>query len=194
MSRAIAVALLLVVSGCLAPRQPADPRYFTPQAPRATSSAATRAEASGPELRLRRVFAADYLRSRMVWRRGVEVGFYDLQRWTELPARYVQAQLEDELFEARGLRRVTRPSARSITVELLAFDDVLEPEHRGVVSLQVLLLDQGQVALLDRNFTSSRPIDGEDPEAVARALGEALNEAIGAIGAAVVDALGPGLP
>jgi ABC-type uncharacterized transport system auxiliary subunit len=193
-SRAIAAALLLIVSGCLAPRQPADPRYFSPQAPLATSSAATRAEASGPELRLRRVFAADYLRSRMVWRRGVEVGFHDLQRWTEPPARYVQARLEDELFEVRGLRRVTRPSARSITVELLAFDDVLEPEHRGVVSLQVLLLDQGQVALLDRNFTSSRPIDGDDPETVARALGEALNEAIDAIGAAVVDALGPGLP
>lgn len=194
MSRAIAAALLVLVSGCLAPRQPAEPRYFAPQAPIAATPAATRTDATGPELRLRRVFAADYLRSRMVWRRGVELGFHDLQRWTEPPARYVQARLDEELFEKRGLRRVTRPSASSITVELLAFDDVLAPEHRGVVSLQVLLLDQTQVALLDRNFTSSRPIEGDDPEAVARALGEALNEAIDAIGAAVVDVLGPGLP
>jgi ABC-type uncharacterized transport system auxiliary subunit len=193
-NRGLVVAGILFLSGCLAPRQPADPRYFSPQAPPAASSAATRAAATGAELRLRRVFAADYLRTRMVWRRGVEVGFYDLQRWTELPARYVQARLEDELFEVRGLRRVSRASARSITVELLAFDDVLEPEHRGVVSLQVLLMDQAQVALLDRNFSASRPIDGDDPEATARALGEALNEAIEAIGAAVVDALGPGLP
>ena len=41
-----------------------------------------------PELRLRRLRAASYLRNRMVWRNGVELGFYDLLRWTEPPARW----------------------------------------------------------------------------------------------------------
>jgi len=158
------------------------------------TASAPRAEPTGPELRLRRVFAADYLRNRMVWRRGVEVGFYDLLRWTEPPSHFVQARIEQELFERRGLRRAARPSARLLTVELLAFDDVLEPTHEGVVSLRVLLVDPPHVAALDRSFTTRRPIASDDPEEVARALGEALSEAIGQIGAAVEDALGNGLP
>ncbi len=194
MSRALAFAGLLLVSACLSPRQPADPRYFTPGGAVPPAAEGARARPEGPELRLRRVSAADYLRRRMVWRRGVEVGFHDLLRWTEPPSRYVQARLEHELFERRGLRRVTRPNARALTVELTAFDDVLEPTHEAVVSLDVLLVDASQVALLDRTFRVSRPIESDEPEAVARALGEALSQGIGEVGEAVERALAGGLP
>ena len=190
MSGRLAIGLAFLIAACLAPRQPAEPRYFSPGFAPAAAEAETRADPSGPELRLRRVTAADYLRRRMVWRRGVEVGFYDLLRWTQPPASYVEARLAQELFEQRGLRRVTRPDAPSLTVELLTFDDVLEPAHEGVVELAVRLADQSQVALLDRSFVARRPVAGDGPEPVARALGEALSEAIGEVGAAVASALG----
>jgi ABC-type uncharacterized transport system auxiliary subunit len=185
-----AIAAALLVCACLAPRQPAEPRYFSPDLASSAGDAGTSVEPTGPELRLRHVTGADYLRRRMVWRRGVEVGFYDLLRWTQPPASYVEAGLERELFERRGLRRVTRPDAPSLSVELHTFDDVLEPSHEGVVALAVRLSDASQVALLDRRFEARRPVAGENPEAVARALGEALAEAIGEVGAAVAGALG----
>ncbi len=189
MSGRLAFGLGLLVCACLAPRQPADPRFFSPGGAPAASEVAARIEPDSPELRLRRVTAADYLRRRMVWRRGVEVGFHDLLRWTEPPASYVEARLAQELFEHLALRRVTRPAAPSLTVELLAFDDVLEPDHEGVVALAVRLADQSQVALLDRTFVAHRPIEGDAPEAVARALGEALTEAVHEVGTAVAAAL-----
>jgi len=192
LSRRLTLAFGLLLSACLSPRQAVEPRYFSAAGPAPTVSAAASAQPTGPELRLRRVFAADYLRDRMVWRRGVEVGFHDLLRWTEPPASYLEARVSQELFERRGLRRVIRPGAPSLAVELLAFDDVLEPVHEGVVAIAVLLVDRAQVARLERTFRSSRPIEGDDPEAVARALGEALAEAVTELGAAVEAALGEG--
>lgn len=188
MSARSVLAFLLLASGCLAPREPADPRYFSPAAPPVMRDGATQTDA-GPELRLRRVFAAFYLRDRMVWRRGVEVGFSDLLRWTEPPANYVHERLEQELFVRRGLRRVTRPGAPALTVELLAFDDVLEPAHEALVTLSVLLTDPSQVAFLDRTISVRRPISGERAEDVALALGEALAQAVDELGGEVRAAL-----
>lgn len=193
MSRGIALGLGLLLSACLAPRQPAEPRFFSPATAEAASEVAARKEFPGPELRLRRVVASDYLRKRMAWRRGVEVGFHDLLRWTQSPASYVDASLARELFDGRGLRRVTRPDATSLSVELVAFDDVLEPAHEGVVTLAVLLLDRSRLALLDRTFSARRPIADDAPEEVARALGEALSAVVDEVGSAVEDALGDGL-
>lgn len=190
MSRRLALGLGLLLSACLAPRQAVEPRYFSPAGAVGASELAARIAPTGPELRLRRVTAAEHLRSRMVWRRGVEVGFYDLSRWTEPPASYADARLAWELFERGGLRRVTRSDAASLTVELLAFDDVLEPVHEGVVELAVHLVDKSQVARLNRTFSARRPVTGDGPEDVARALGEALSQASTEIGAAVEAALG----
>jgi ABC-type uncharacterized transport system auxiliary subunit len=184
-----AAALALLVAACPAPRPPAEPRYFAPGDASDSPPAATAVLVPGPELRLRRVTAADYLRRRMVWRRGVEVGFYDLARWTQPPASYVETRLSQELFERRQLRRATRPDAPSLTVELLRFDDVLEPAREGVVALAVRLDDASRVALLDRGFVARRPVAGDSPEAVAQALGEALSDAIRQIGQAVADVL-----
>lgn len=190
MSRPRALALALFLSACLAPRPPAEPRYFSPGGASAAVERPTREARTGAELRLRRVVAADYLRTRMVWRRGVEVGFHDLSRWTEPPASYVEARLARELFEQGGLRRATRPDAASLAVSLVAFDEVLEPDHEAVVALDVILVDRAQVALLDRAFSTRRALSGGDPGEVARALGEALSDVVGDVGAAVELALG----
>jgi ABC-type uncharacterized transport system auxiliary subunit len=186
----VATALALILFACLAPREPTAPRFFSPgEASGADAAPVAGAPPVAAELRLRRVTAADYLRRRMVWRRGVEVGFYDLARWTQPPASYVETRLSQELFERRQLRRATRPDAPSLTVELLRFDDVLEPAREGVVALAVRLDDASRVALLDRGFVARRPVAGDSPEAVAQALGEALSDAIRQIGQAVADVL-----
>lgn len=189
MSRALAPALALFLFACLAPRPPAEPRYFSPRGDAAAVETPARETRTGAELRLRRVVASDHLRYRMVWRRGVEVGFHDLWRWTQPPASYAEARLARELFELRGLRRATRPDAASLAVSLVAFDEVLEPDHEALVVLDVILVDRAQVSLLDRTFTARRPVGGGDPEEVARALGEALSDAAGEVGAAVEIAL-----
>jgi ABC-type uncharacterized transport system auxiliary subunit len=183
------LSIALLSLACLAPRPAADARYFVPGRP-AGSDVAARPIDTGPELRLRRVTSADYLRTRMVWRDGVEVGFHDLLRWTEPPASYVEKRLAEELFERQGLRRVARPSAPVLSVELLSFDEVLSPSHEAVVSLGVLLSNGSQEAILDRTVVVRRPIPGSAPEDVARALGEALAEATTAVAGAVSAALG----
>ena len=189
MSRALALAFALFLFACLAPRPPAEPRYFSPGGTLAPVETPARETRTGPELRLRRVVASDHLRLRMVWRRGVEVGFHDLWRWTQPPASYAEARVARELFELRDLRRATRPDAASLAVSLVAFEELLEPDHEAVVALDVILVDRAQVSLLDRTFTARRPLSSGDPEEVARALGEALSDAAGEAGAAVEVAL-----
>lgn len=175
--------------GCLSPATPVEPRYFAPGHPPAEGGDATH-PAAGPELRLRRVRAAAYLKNRMVWRKGVELGFYDLWRWTESPARYVQEWLDAELFERRGLRRATDPRAPQLLVRLQAFDELLAPAHEALVTLDVTLLGADREALLERSVSTRKPIGGDDPAQVADALGEALADATGQVAGAVVEALG----
>jgi ABC-type uncharacterized transport system auxiliary subunit len=186
----LALALAAVTAGCLLPQPPAEPRYFTPRAPDSVDAPAP--GAPGPTLRLRRVRAAAYLRTRMVWRRGVEIGFYDLWRWTESPSRFVQDSLETELFERRGFQRTTQPGEPAVDATLESFDERFDPTHEAVVALDVRVTDAARAELLDRSFEVRRPIRGDSPEAIADALGEALAVATHEVGDAVAGALGAG--
>lgn len=183
----LAVATLSA-AGCLVAQPPAEPRYFTPAEPRATD-ADPAPRAAAPQLRVRRVRAAPYLRDRMVWRSGVEIGYYDLLRWTETPARFAQRWLETELFERRALRRSTSPVAPTLDASLEAFDEVLAPAHEAAVALGVVLTDPKLGTLVDRTIEVRRPIASDDPGAVADALGEALTAAAQQVGDAVAGAL-----
>ncbi len=191
--RGATLLALVLAAGCLAAQPPAEPRYFAPSAPPARDPEPARA-ADGPLLRLRRVRAASYLRDRMVWRRGVEIGCYDLLRWTESPGRYAPSWLEDELFERRGFRRATTPAAVTLDASLDAFDELLAPAHEAEVALDIVLTDPKQGTLLDRTIEVRRPIASDDPSAVADALGAALAEAVAQVGAAVSEALGTRAP
>jgi len=186
---ALALALACLACGCLLPKPPAEPRYFTPGAGD-PEPAATAHSADGPVLRLRRVRAAAYLRARMVWRRGVEIGFYDLYRWTESPSRYAQDALETELYERRGFQPTTSAVAPALEASLESFDERLAPAHEAVVSLDVQLVDAKRDVLLDRAFEVARPIQGDSPEAIAAALGDALAAATRQVGEAVSQSLG----
>jgi ABC-type uncharacterized transport system auxiliary subunit len=181
-------ALTLCAAGCILAQPPAEPRYFTPPAV-AVAHPDPAARLDAPLLRVRRVRAAPYLRDRMVWRRGVEIGFYDLWRWTETPSRFAQNWLETELFEKRGFRRTTAPTAPTVDATLEAFDELLEPAHEAVVALGVVLIDPRLGTLVDRTFEVHRPIAADDPGAVADALGQALTAAAEQVGDAVTAAL-----
>jgi ABC-type uncharacterized transport system auxiliary subunit len=183
----------LLVAGCLSPRPPAEPRYFSLRAPADSAGDALHAS-EGPPLRVRRVRAASYLRDRMVWRRGVEIGFYDLLRWTESPARFAQEWLEDELFERRGFRRSSSPGVATLDASLDAFDELLAPAHEANVALDIVLTDPKLGTLIDRTIEVRRPIASDDPKAVADALGDALAAAAGQVGDAVAAALGARSP
>ena len=178
----------MLLAGCIVAQPPAEPRYFTPAAVFAGDTD-PRHPADAPELRLRRVRAAPYLRDRMVWRRGVEIGFYDLWRWTETPARFAQSWLQNELFERRGFRRSSSPTVATLDANLAAFDELLEPAHEAAVALGVVLIDPKLGTLLDRTFEVRRPLSGDEPKAIADALGEALAAAAQQVGDAVAGAL-----
>jgi ABC-type uncharacterized transport system auxiliary subunit len=184
----LAVALLWA-AGCLYASPPVEPRYFTPREPEVIKpDPAVRADA--PLLRVRRVRAAAYLRDRMVWRRGVEIGFYDLWRWTETPARFAQSWLDDELYARHGFRRSSSPTVPTLDANLETFDELLAPAHEASVTLEVVLTDPKAGVLLDRTIEVRRPIASDEPSAIADALGDALAAAAQQVGEAVAGTLG----
>jgi len=179
----------LWAAGCGFSNPPAEPRYFSPGPPQLSESDPTHVGERAP-LRLRRVRAAAYLRDRMVWRRGVEIGFYDLLRWTESPARFAQTRIEDELFQRRGFVRTSQAGVPSLVVSVDAFDELLAPAHEASVVLSAELVDGQSATLLDHSYEVRKPIAGDDPRQVADALGAALDDAVRQLGEGVAQALG----
>jgi ABC-type uncharacterized transport system auxiliary subunit len=191
-SRGLALLGVCLALGCLTPRAPVEPRYFAPTAP-LSPPPADDPKGDGwdrpVELRMRRVQAAAHLRDRLVWRRGVEIGFYDLVRWTEPPARYAQNWLTDELFARRGFRRSNTLLTPTLTAKLTAFDELLSPAHEASVALDVLVVAPDRTVLFERSFAVKKAIPSDDPNAVADALGAALSEVATQVGEALEKAL-----
>ncbi len=172
-----AAALALLLAGCIG-GPPPPPRYFSPPLP-VRPARVTPAALEGVTLRLLPVAAAELLRDRIVWRRSdVELGFYEQERWTEPPARTFERALARELFEVRGLVRGGRSASHELAVELVACEEVLLPEHRARVVATVALLGADQTALLERTFAAEEPIAAEDAQAMARAVGAALDRVV----------------
>jgi ABC-type uncharacterized transport system auxiliary subunit len=180
--RGVVLAALLGLAGCFLPDPAPPPRYFTPGAPDAPRDRAAAA------VRLGVVESPLHLREAMTWRRSeVEYGFYDQRRWTELPATYVERALARELFPA-GTSIPTAPDLPLVNVEVRAFEEVVEPIHEARVAVAVVLAD-GRCIRLRRTFDAARPLDGDEPAAVARGVGEALDEVVRSAGDAIRDAL-----
>jgi ABC-type uncharacterized transport system auxiliary subunit len=130
-------------------------------------------------LRLNRVTAASHLSERIVWRISeVEFGFYDSRRWTEHPAHFVEQLLSRELFETHGLRRARAGRVPTMDVKLLAFEEVLEPEHHARIELRILLLNGRSLSLLERTYTATEAVQDHDPISFTRAMGRALDEIV----------------
>ena len=183
--RVVLPGLLLVgalaLSAC---SSTAAPRFFAP--PHETP---TPAHLTTQTLVLAPSASGQHLGDRIMWRRSdVEVGFYEQERWTQPPIRYLDRALSDALFVTKGLRRSERGSA-ALAVELLSFEEVLLPAHQVRVELQALLVDAEGAALLERRFAAKRAVASEDAEAMARAFGQALDEAVASLTDEVLRAL-----
>jgi len=170
------------LSGCSS--SPEAPRFFSPphQVP-------TPAHLTSLTLVLAPSTSGQHLGDRIMWRRSdVEVGFYDQERWTQPPVRYLDRALSDALFVTSGLRRYERESP-ALAVQLVTFEEVLLPKHEIRVELRALLVDAEGAALLERRFAAKRPVASEDAEAMARAFGQALDEAVASLTGEVLRAL-----
>jgi ABC-type uncharacterized transport system auxiliary subunit len=179
---------LLVLGGCLL-RTPDPPRFFRPGSAALEAAAEDQADppaAGGIAIRLRGVRSEPFLRERIVWRVSeVEYGLYEQRRWIDLPAHYVEQALGRRLRATPGLRLTNDPQAVALHVDVLAFDDVLAPTHEANVSLAVTLEDRARGRLLMRTLDAQAGIENEDPASMAKAMGQALDDAVAQVADAV---------
>jgi len=168
------VSLLLIGPACISPAVPPAVHYFSPTLPAAASRGAGRATRP---LWLRRVVSAGHLGERFVWRASdVEYGFRELTRWTEEPATFVRQALERQLYPGIFQRNETS-RAFTLEVELLSFEEQLDPERRAHVAFVVRLHDADGNSLLERSFEHGTPVEGSGDAAVARAMGLSMSVA-----------------
>ncbi len=188
MSRRWLLAGLVVLGGCLF-RAADSPRFYRPVS--ATLDATVEDEAAPPAaggiaIRLRGVRSEPFLRERIVWRVSeVEYGFYEQQRWIDLPAHYVERALRTRLRATPGLRLADDPRAATLHVDVLAFDEVLAPTHAASVALAVKLGDREHGRLLERTFNARMDIGDGGPASMANAMGQALDDAVAQVADAV---------
>ena len=179
--RAWLLAGLVALGGCLF-RTPDPPRFFRPGS--AMLDAAAGEDADPPAtgriaIRLREVRSEPFLRERIVWRSSeVEYGLYEQRRWIDLPAHYVERALRTRLRTTPGLRLTDDPRAPALHVVVLAFDDGLAPTHAASVVLAVTLTDREHGRLLERRFDGRVGIADGDPASMAKAMGQALDDAV----------------
>ena len=187
------MVLVALAAGCIV-RNSGEPRFFRPDSKLLRESAendpALPAPRSKRAIRLRAVEGGSFLGERVVWRASdVEYGFYEQRRWRELPAHYVERALH-AAFRASGRIRVTDDlRVPSLRVEVTAFDEVLTPAHQAVVEATASLRDAHDQLVLEREFTAETPIESDDPAAMARAMGDALDVVATRIADAVADAV-----
>jgi ABC-type uncharacterized transport system auxiliary subunit len=180
--RSEAIVLLVVgLAGCLFPTPPDPPRYFAPDS---GASMPRESPARAVVVQLAPVRSPLHLRELMAWRRSeVEFGFYEQRRWTELPATYVERALARELGAVGREPTAGAPAAPLVSVELRLREE-LAPVREARVALAVTVID-GSCVRLRQTFAASRPLATGDPTAIARAIGEALDEVVQATGTAV---------
>jgi len=127
-----------------------------------------------------------FLRERIVWRLSeVEYGLYEQRRWIDLPSHYVERALRTRLHSTPGLRLTSDARAPALHVDVLAFDEVLAPTHEANVALAVTLDGASGGRLLDRRFDARVGIGDREPASMAKAMGEALDDAVAQVADAV---------
>ena len=195
MMRSVVACLLaaLLLAGCLF-RDAAAPRFYRPAS--STLDGGDGADPPPPRgmtpatVRLEPVTGTPFLRERIAWRSStVEYGLYEQQRWSETPPRYVQRALENALRATPALRLTDAFDAPVLRVDVVAFDEVLAPQHLARVALVVSLRDRERTRLVDRTFAAEAPVTGNDGAGTATAMGAALDRAVGEVAAAVATAL-----
>ncbi len=182
----IAAVLLAtsLLSGCafFGKATPLDVRYFTLDEPASAATVAPEPAVAGKKLGLGSVTAASHLQSRIVFRdSAVELGYHELQRWSERPDAYVRRALTRALFHERGIEQVLSGNGHVLDVDLLALDEIKEDQPKVRVTLAFSLHDDVHVAL-SNTISVEKPIAKKnDPTATVTAFREALHEAVASV-------------
>ncbi len=184
----------LLLAGCVF-RDAAAPRFYRPAATTLDGDAGADPPPApvapkAPAVRLEPVTGTPFLRERIAWRSSnVEYGLYEQQRWNETPPRYVQRALESALRATSGLRLTDALEAPTLRVDVVAFDEVLAPQHAARVALTVSLRDRARTRLVDRTFAAEEPITGSGGAGTATAMGSALDRVVAEVASAVATVL-----
>jgi cholesterol transport system auxiliary component len=187
--RAALAAALALAPACalLSKSEPNVPRYFSPETATATAAPPAPAPASGLELRLGVVNADGYIKDKIVHRDSAfEVGYYEERLWTDKPEAYVRRALARDLFDRRGVREVVSGVGTTLDVDVVAFEEVMAPQHVGRIELTYVLYDD-RVVRLSRSIAVERPIAAAKGDAAAvQAMAEALSAAVDGVADATV--------
>lgn len=187
MSRSLCCALALVsfASGiaCISPAPPPVTRFYAP--PLAAFPAAPVDPAAEPgnasAVRLLPVRSAAQLREPIAWSSsGAERGQREYERWSERPSVYVERSLRAALLARGDLVRTESLEGPQLAVELLQFEERRGSPAEAVVVLWGSLSTPAGELLLDQPFEEVRALEGRSPspEALALALGPALERAV----------------
>jgi ABC-type uncharacterized transport system auxiliary subunit len=167
--------------------EPMQVRYFSADPPSAGGVAAT-AGAAGLELRLSPVRSSAHLGQDIAFRTAThELAYYDDMRWTERPSAYLERELERKLFEQQGVTRVVSGPSETLTVELVAFEEVRGATPVGRVVVRVILHDERR-SQLERTIAVEHPVSAQGGDPATRAvsaLSAALDQAVDQIAGAV---------
>jgi cholesterol transport system auxiliary component len=185
------------VSGCalLSKSTPMTPRYFTPDLSPSDGQASSVPQ-SGQKLRLGTIKAGPHLRERMAYRTSeYEVAYYNERRWTERPEAYLRRSLSRALFEEYGFVRTISGASHTLDAELVAFEEIKTDDHLVHVEVVINVYDMDG-RHLQRTVTNQKKVEGkeDEPQAVVRALADALRAVVSEIAQATNMHLNQSLP
>ena len=166
----------VVLSGCalLGKNDPLVPRYFTPELDGDAPRAPVRSDL---QLRLGRVEGWSHVREQMAARNPArELFYHEDRRWTERPEIYLRRALSRTLFEERGLIASLSGRAVTLDVELIAFEEIEQPHKARMQALLVLRDDR--MGLLEETITVEQPVAKTEQADQARAVVDALSQAL----------------
>ncbi len=174
---ALAIACVLI-GGCRSFHEPSELHMYRPAA-QVEGPLPRVAPKNGRSLHLERVTSASHLKERIAWRRSrVEYGYYEDRRWSELPERYVTRELEVELFERRGYQERRGPADPTLSVDVTAFEEVLDPVPMALVELHVRLTRAKGGTMFDGMCQGAVELQDGTGEELARAMGLAMRRAV----------------
>ncbi len=175
----VTLSCAAALTGCLSRNPAVELRTFLPEP---TAVRVDEGAGQPSDLRLERVDARGHLRTPMVWRLSeVELFIDEANSWAREPAGIVEEWLQAALFASGAFAPQELRPAPVLSVRVESFEGVLEGVRRARLRLSaVLRRPDGSVAAW-RSFETEEPLERRGADALARALGIALERTTQAV-------------